>query len=112
MLAYHVTEKDSLDSILEEGLVPRTGPRSELLGEKRDSVFLFTSFENMENALYNWLGEVFEEEEEQAGIEIKHVALQVEIGDEFFIDPDDLYEIAYPYVIPPEDITVLDYQVD
>ena len=109
MKAYHVTRESDLPSIMRDGLVPNIGPRSAEIGERRQAVFLFRSLEDMDNALYNWLGERFEGEERNEGQPVKHVALEVEIEDSC---DTGFYEIEYPDTIPPANIWVLDYQVD
>lgn len=111
--AFHVTTEKALPGILEAGLLPQIGERSAQLGESEPAVFLFSSFENMENALWNWLGEVFDEEEERTGEHVGHVALRVLLPDGFAVPPDEMYEIAYPDAIPPENIQVMwEYEID
>ncbi len=70
MKLFHVTLKSSLDSILQEGLLPRRGPRSSQLGEIDEAVYCFASKEDCENALMNWLGEAFDDDEELVVLEI------------------------------------------
>ena len=105
--AYHVTRAENIGSIMKDGLVPAIGERSEKLGEQTPAVYLFTSLENMDNALWNWLGEEFEEENEAAGFEIERVALEVMLDDSLYIDPDEFYEIEVTDTIPPENIRVM-----
>lgn len=62
-LGYHVTSSACLASILEEGLRPAIGPRSEMLGERRAACYLFASIEACEEGLANWLGEYLGDEE-------------------------------------------------
>ncbi|MGY6271852.1 hypothetical protein ACXIUT_19345 [Achromobacter denitrificans] len=62
-IAYHVTAAPSLASILQEGIRPAIGPRSELLGEKRAASYFFASAEACEDGLSNWLGEHLEDDE-------------------------------------------------
>ena len=61
---FHVTPKRNLQPILSHGLMPKMGERSTKIGEDAARVYLFPSIEEMDNALYNWLGQEFEEEEE------------------------------------------------
>lgn len=60
---YHVTRKEDLPSILAEGLQPRIGPRSIQIGESSPAVYFFPDMESVENALLNWLGEEFDDDE-------------------------------------------------
>lgn len=72
---YHVTEKNNLDSIMNHGLQPRVGPRSEELGEKEAAVYLFPDLESVENALMNWLGAEFDDDSELVILKIDHEGL-------------------------------------
>ncbi len=67
---YHVTPKRLLDDIQTEGLVPQVGPRSKELNEP-ERVWLFTSYDAMDNGLSNWLGEYLEDEGDLAVLEVK-----------------------------------------
>ncbi len=75
MLLYHITESKNLDNILKEGLQPLIGPRSQMAEETINKIYFFDSILEAENALENWLGELFDEE-------IELVLLQVEVLDE------------------------------
>jgi len=63
MLAYHVALRKHLTSILQLGLTPRTEANAARYGEQGDAVYCFTSMASCEDALMNWLGEIFEEDE-------------------------------------------------
>lgn len=60
---YHVTPTANLPAIKEQGLVPQIGPRSQQLGEATAQVYLFPTLTAAEDALMNWLGEEFDEDE-------------------------------------------------
>lgn len=96
---FHVTPIENLESILESGLVPQIGERSEEIGEEQERIYLFSDFEEMENALMNWLGEVFEECEELC-------ILQIDLPNEFPVETevdsngDKFYE-SYVYEVIP-----------
>lgn len=61
-IAYHITDSVNTESILANGLRAAIGPRSAELGETVESVYLFPSIDDLENALGNWLGEYFAED--------------------------------------------------
>lgn len=63
MMLYHVTTKENAEHIKKEGLKPSIGPRSEKAGEKEAKVYLFKDKTGMENAVTNWLGDKFDEDE-------------------------------------------------
>ena len=90
---YHVTKIDNLSSILEQGLILQIGERSKEIGETIKRIYLFHSFDDMENALMNWLGECFDEEDEL-------VILKICLPDTFPIHTDidvngDLFYESY-----------------
>lgn len=103
---FHVTPAKNLDSILKNGLEIRTGERSLANHESQDAVFLFPSFSEMENALYNWLGAEFEDEDDL-------IIFQIDIPKGFPVyrntdsNGELMYE-AYTYEnIPPAYITAV-----
>lgn len=100
--AYHVTPSKNLRSIQENGLVPSIGQRSRDLGEEREAVYLFPSREDLDNALSNWLGELFDEEEPLA-------ILQVDVSDIGVERGEVEYELLSFDCIPPGNITVLQF---
>ena len=69
-MIYHVTTADALPSIFEEGIQPRIGPRSEVLGEAERAIYAFATAEAVEDALCGWLGEALPEDAEIAVLEI------------------------------------------
>lgn len=101
MIAYHITEKRNLASIQEKGLVPSVGPRSKDLGEPENVVYFFRSLEDVDNALLNWLGEWYEDYEDEIDLVILEVNLHgFEFTQEAFeyqvretISPDRIQQI-------------------
>jgi hypothetical protein len=75
---YHVTEKSDLQDILTQGLVPKLGPRSIEAGESNPAIFLFPDIEDMDNALMNWMGECWDEDDDT-----ELVALEITLDDNF-----------------------------
>ena len=63
MRLFHVTLSSALPAILEEGLLPRVGPRAEQLGEAVPAVYCFGDRLAVEDGLMGWMAESFEEEE-------------------------------------------------
>lgn len=103
---FHVTPKSNLLAILKEGLIAQIGDRSQEAKEDADAVFLFPNKEDMDNALLNWLGEAFEEEDEL-------IILQIDLPADFPVKRDadsngELMYEAYSYKnIPPEYISAI-----
>ena len=91
---FHVTKKENLNSILEEGLIPQIGDNSSCC-ETEPFVFLFTDEDSMNIALSSWFGELFDEDEEL-------VSLKVLLPDDWELESDVEYEVASRKTIPPE----------
>ena len=96
---FHVSSKENLYSILENGLIAS-------IGERIEAVFLFPNKEEMDNALYNWLGEQFDDSEEL-------VIFQIDLPSNFLVyreldsNGEDFYEAHCYCDIPEEYITAV-----
>ena len=91
---YHITPKRNLPSIMKHGLIPQAGKRSKQLKEE-EAVFLFPSLEDLGNALCNWFGDCFDEDEIL-------VSLEVHLPDSFPVENGAVgYEKISKTVIPP-----------
>jgi hypothetical protein len=101
---YHVSLTRDEDQILAQGLIPQIGPRAKELGETEPRVFLFPSMEDLDNALYNWLGEELPEEE---GITVYEIMLPngFPVFPTFESD-EESWEWYTDIVIPPEFLRV------
>ena len=73
---YHVTKKKNWSKIKTQGLKPQIGYLSKQLDEPVPAIYLFSCEEDADTALYQWLGEAYEEEDEL-------VMLEVEVPDSF-----------------------------
>jgi len=58
---YHITKKDNLSSIKKYGILPK---KNKEMANEPFGIFLFTSKNDAEDAVVNWLGDRFDEEEE------------------------------------------------
>lgn len=96
---YHVTLISNLESIRQNGLIPQIGERSLELGETINRVYLFTSKIACEDALTNWLGDYFEDDD--------IAILEIEKSHVKGISEAE-YEISCEHVIPFENIKILD----
>lgn len=100
MVCYHVTLMKNLESIMNEGLIPCIGERSKDCGENEKLVYMFPSLEEMENALFNWLGEWYND---NYGEDIKLTSLEINLPDEFPIYLGEVeYEVVCKEVILPK----------
>lgn len=59
---YHVTLSENVSSIMKKGLIPIQGERSAKLDDY--GIFMFGDKSHMEDALVNWLGDEFDEDDE------------------------------------------------
>lgn len=96
---YHVTSASNIESIRQNGLIPQIGTRSLELGETISRIYLFTNKNACEEALMNWLGDYFEDEEIVI-LEIESVHVQGVSEAE--------YEIACEHLIPFKNVKILD----
>ena len=98
---YHVTRKSSLDRVLKSGLKAKV-PRD--MKNEPKGVYLFKTVEDLEDAVMNWLGDRFDEDDELVMIKI----------DGRFIKNNDIattsagFEIISKKNIPPEAILLVE----
>jgi hypothetical protein len=96
---YHVTPTKNVPSIMSEGLKPQQGSRSERMTDH--GIFLFKDMEDMEDALVNWLGDEFEEDESLT-------LLGVELPLDADIAPEAVgFEVNVLSPIPPQYIQIV-----
>jgi len=107
-LAYHITQRRNLKSILKNGLIPKVPDDYQDQGDMK-GVYLFKTKSDTENALYNWLGERIEEWEEENGKEYDEVCLTVDISylESNLIDSVE-YEWTCTTIIKPSKILSID----
>ena len=100
---YHVTPTANVPRIMSEGLIPQRGPRSKRMADH--GIFLFEDMETMEDALSNWLGDEFEEDEPLT-------LLGVELPPNADIAPETVgFEINVLSSIPPEFIEIISEEI-
>lgn len=100
-LVYHVTPSENLDSIMSQGLIPQKGERSRKILDEKPAIYCFPDKDTMEDAVMNWLGDEFDEDEALALLEIDTTGLDGQVTD------GAKYEIAITSSIPVENIRVL-----
>lgn len=103
--AYHVTRRENLPSIYKRGLLPRVPEDFGLVGDKK-GIYLFKTYDDMENAFYNWLGMWIEDWEETHGEDYDEVALKIDMSKIYPESIEDSvdYEWIVTETIPPEAI--------
>ena len=98
---YHVTPSENLDSIMSKGLVPQVGDRSRKIEGEKPAIYCFPDKNSMEDAVMNWLGDEFDEDEPLALLEIFTTGLKGQVTD------GAQYEVAITSAIPPQNIRII-----
>lgn len=103
---FHVTPISNLQAIRQHGLLPRIGERSQLLGEPVPRVYAFPTLADCECALGQWLGDCFNELEEETGMLIDLVVLEIDKAQipAEAISSTVSWELMIASVVPPEAI--------
>ena len=97
---YHVCKDTDLPSILRGGLLVSQGDRSSQM-EEEPSVFLFRDEQSAYDAVSNWLGDEFEEDETLD-------LLQINLPSNFPLTDDPrMFEVVSKRDIPPTFIRLL-----
>lgn len=105
MVCYHVTLMDNLESIMEKGLIPTIGERSEEYGEDEEFIYMFPNLEDMEIALSSWLGDWYND---NYGEDIVLASLELNLPDDFPVYLGEVeYEVVSRKAIKPEFIKFL-----
>lgn len=84
-IVYHVTPTKNLSKILKQGLIPRVGDRSQKIAGEEEGIFTFPDKESAENAVMNWLGDEFNEDEELSLLAINIDGLKTTKGADYEI---------------------------
>ena len=102
MKFYHATLKRNIFSIKDRGIVPKIGNNSRLISESIERIYLFNTVEDLDCALSQWFGELFNDEDEL-------IILEIELSeDDYYLELNhDLYESYYYKTIEFNKVTRL-----
>lgn len=103
---FHITPARNLPAIFRAGLAPMIGERSAALGETSAQSYHFPDWESLSDALTNWLGEQFDEDETLALLAVKPQGLELES------DAATGFEVRCTETIPPDALSVLALDID
>ena len=78
LIAYHVTDKKNIPSILKNGIEPRVPTDYGTDGDTK-GIYLFKTREDMTTAVSSWFGDRIEEWEEETGNTYEEVEMIVDI---------------------------------
>ena len=95
MIIYHVTNLTNLSSIKRRGLCPQIGLRSQELGETEKCIFVFTNLDDVDEAVANWLGDEFDDNE-------RLFCITINVPDSWVKDSDVGYEKRIYHIIKPD----------
>ena len=100
---FHVTPMKNVQNIMECGLVPQIGERSDAQGEETPAIYLFPTKDDMDNALSNWLGEWFED---TYGADVELAIIKVSLPRDIYVhyDPSVVYECYVTEPIPSKQL--------
>lgn len=98
-IMYHVTPTKNLRSIMKNGLRPRVGDRSVKLHGEENGIFLFPTLDDVEDAVSNWLGDEFDEDEDLT-------LLAIDVSGLPLVDSNAGYEKIAKTAISPDRISV------
>lgn len=99
IIAYHVTPERNLRKIKKIGLVPQIGTNSSSYGETEGRIYLFPTSVDADNAVMNWLGDLYDEDEQLAllAVDIAGLPTKKDVG----------WELNTNQAIPPERIKII-----
>lgn len=100
-IAYHVTLQDNVATIQREGLIPRIGRLSAQLGEAIPRIYLFSSLQEAETGLSSWMGEAWEDIEEEDGAPVSLAILAVDVSGLDNDNAEGFFEVAIRTPIEP-----------
>lgn len=105
---YHVTTVDNWNKIKQVGLIPQIGTLSQKIGENEDCIYAFSSLDELDNALINWLGQESDEMEENLekpidlailSVDVRHLKIPVQFVDNQTFFEQKIYEKIDPSYI-------------
>ena len=95
MIVYHVTNLTNLSNIKKQGLYPQMGPRSQELGETEKCIFVFINLDDVDEAVSNWLGDEFDDDE-------RLFCITINVPNSWVKDSDVEYEKRIYRIIKPD----------
>lgn len=102
MLAYHVTDASNTTSILDKGITPFIGDRSEFCGEKEPAVYAFPTLKDCDTALSQWLGDWYNDQAEENGCDIELVVIEFEASSLHKRPFEVEFEVSFSERVRPE----------
>lgn len=94
---WHVTEKQNVPNILQNGLEPRIGKSSKSAGEQKPAIYVFPDELSMEDAVTNWLGDE---------TEYRQSALILRVPESWVSQDNIRWEATINRPVPPDMIKV------
>lgn len=98
---YHATRIENKNNILTNGLLPQIGENAATINEQEPLVYLFNTKDNLNDALAQWFGDLFEEDDQLIILKIK---LDLNDPNLCYNHGPSHYESTYSKAIPPDKI--------
>ena len=94
---WHLTDKQNVPSITQNGLEPRTGAKSKSAGEKKNRIYVFPDLTSVEDALTNWWYD---------NTEYRQALLQLRVPESWITQDQVRWEATINHTVPPNMIKV------
>lgn len=91
-IVYHVTPTRNIPSIMKRGLEPQIGSRSEKIDGEESGIYTFPDKVSAEDAVANWLGDEFDEDDELSLLALNISGLHTVKGADYEIIVKDKIE--------------------
>lgn len=103
---FHVTPAENVPGILHNGLLPSVETSECSNGEEQNTpvVFLFPSWDDLEDALMGWLGDRYDDDAPLAALEVR---ISPDMQKNLVFHPEVGFEVKYLGSIPPECIKAI-----
>lgn len=99
---YRITLSSNWTSIKQYGLIPQIGRNSQALGETKPAIYLFPNLESSNNALDNWFGDLYDDDQDL-------IRLTINCPNSLVHKSDVEYEIVSYQTIPAKYITKIEH---
>lgn len=84
-VVYHVTPTRNIKKIMQQGLIPAVGDRSKKITDEKSGIFTFPDKTSAEDAIMNWLGDEFDDDEDLSLLAINIDGLRTTKGADYEI---------------------------
>ena len=105
MRGFHITAKENVESIMENGLIPRLGFLSDMILELMPAVFMFKELSEVQYAMEHWFWQMMR----MAYRKEELTLLQIDLPDEFEVKERYDWELVSYKRVPSQYITEIGF---